>query len=173
MINIENLEYYYSKEKKILDNINLKINDGEFISIIGKNGSGKSTFAKLIAGILKCKKNTIFIDNEDIRKIDNKNIRKKIGLVLQNPENQIIFNNVYDDIEFALKNLDLNDREIRIKNALKDVGMEEYINSETYTLSLGQKQRITIAEMLSVGTKYIIFDEPTTMIDSRRKRRYI
>ena len=90
-------------------------------------------------------------------------------MVFQNPENQIIFNNVYDDIAFALKNLELDNEEIRIKTSLEKLRMDKYLKSPTYELSLGQKQRVTIAGVLAVNPKYIIFDEPTTMLDSEGK----
>jgi len=92
-----------------------------------------------------------------------------VGIVFQNPDNQILFNNVYDDIAFALKNLNLEDIDLRINEALKKVRMQEFINNETYELSLGQKQRITIASVLAVNPKYVVLDEPTTMIDSNGK----
>jgi len=98
-----------------------------------------------------------------------KEIRKKIGIVFQNPENQILFPKVQDDLEFALKNLDLPNRETRIRDALQKVGMEKYAQEDTYELSLGQKQRINIASVLAVNPKYLILDEPTTMIDSNGK----
>lgn len=132
---------------------------------------GKSSMAKLIAGIEKPITGNVIIDE-----INTKNkkqicdLRKKIGIVFQNPDNQIIFNNVYDEIAFALKNLQLEDIDLRIKKALKKVKMQEYINNETYELSLGQKQRITIASVLAINPSYIVLDEPTTMIDSERKR---
>ena len=97
------------------------------------------------------------------------NLRKKIGIVFQNPENQIIFNNVYDDLAFAIKNLQLDNEKIRIETALEKLKMKDYIQSSTYELSLGQKQRVTIAGIVAINPKYIIFDEPTTMLDSEGK----
>lgn len=131
---------------------------------------GKSTLSKLIAGLLKPKTGKINVDNINTsNKKEFYNLRKKIGMVFQNPENQIIFNNVYDDIAFALKNLQLDNEEIRIKDALEKLKMDKYLKSQTYELSLGQKQRVTIAGVLAVNPKYIIFDEPTTMLDSEGK----
>lgn len=132
---------------------------------------GKSTLARLIAGITKPTKGTIFIDDLDTSK--NKNfyeIRKKVGIVFQNPENQIVFNNAYDDITFMLKNLSLDNIDDRINTSLKKVKMSPFVNSNLFELSLGQKQRITIAEMLSTDPKYIVFDEPTTMLDAEGKQ---
>lgn len=166
MIELKEISFKYKNQKEILNNINLQIKEGEIISIIGKNGEGKSTLAKIIAGILKPSKGQVLIDEVDAYKNKNfKEIRKKLGIVFQNPESQILFNNVYDDVKFALNNLDLDNKDIRIKESLKMVGMEEYENSDTFKLSLGQKQRINIASVLAINPKYLILDEPTTMID--------
>ncbi len=96
-------------------------------------------------------------------------LRKKVGIVFQNPENQIIFNNVHDDMIFALDNLEIDNKEERIIDAIRQVQMEEYLNKDTYELSLGQKQRITIAGVLSIKPKYIVMDEPTAMLDPEGK----
>lgn len=167
MIKIQNLSYMYNKKNLILDNINLQINNGEVISIIGKNGCGKSTLLKLVAGIMKPSSGNIFIDDIDIYKRNN--FRKEVGIVFQNPDTQILFPKVYDDIEFALKNLSLEDRKKRIQNALKKVNLIDKEEQDTYTLSLGQKQRVNIASVLAIDPNYILLDEPTTMIDSKEK----
>lgn len=172
MIRIEGLNFKYKKEENILNNINLQINQGECVAIVGKNGSGKSTLAKLIAGIIKPTKGNVFID--DINTKDKKeyiNLRKKVGIVFQNPENQIIFNNIKDELTFALKNLQLNNTEKRINDALDKVKLkkEKIEEGDIDELSLGQKQRIAIAGVLAVNPSYIVLDEPTTMIDSEGK----
>lgn len=172
MIQIQNVSFKYKEGKEILKDINLPIKEGEFISIIGKNGSGKSTLARLIAAITEPTAGNITID--DINTKEEKNfleLRKKIGIVFQNPESQILFGKVYDDMAFALKNLkvDSNQIEERIKVALEKVGMATYENKESFSLSLGQKQRITIASVLAVDTPYLVFDEPTAMIDPKGK----
>ncbi len=120
MIKIENLNFKYKREENILKNINLDIKEGECIAIVGKNGSGKSTFAKLIAGIMKPTKGDVSIDDINTKnKHEYINLRKKIGIVFQNPENQILFNNLDDEISFALNNLNLDNKELRINEALK------------------------------------------------------
>lgn len=170
MIELKDVNFKYKNGDMVLKDINLRIEEKEFITVIGKNGSGKSTLLKLIGGITKPTKGQATVDGIDLK--DKKNfmeIRKKVGIVFQNPENQIIFNNVHDDIAFGIKNLGLDNLENRIKESLKTVNMEEHENREAYDLSMGQKQRITIASVLSMGTKYLVMDEPTAMLDSEGK----
>lgn len=167
MIKIENITYKYKFTGNILENVNLEINDGEVVVIVGKNGTGKSTLAKLIAGILIPKSGEITIDEISTKNKKRKfDIRKKVGMLFQNPENQIIFPKVKDDLEFALNNLKIEDKETRVKESLELVGMESYYEKDSYGLSMGQKQRINIAGILAVNPKYIVMDEPTTMIDT-------
>lgn len=167
MIEIKNLSYMYNKNDIILKDINLQIKDGEIISIIGKNGCGKSTLLKLISGIIKPSAGNIFIDDVDIFK--RKELRKEVGIVFQNPDAQILFPKVFDDIEFALKNFKIENKTERIKDALKKVNLSDQEQKNTYNLSFGQKQRVNIASVLAINPKYILLDEPTTMIDSKEK----
>ena len=169
MIKVKNVSFKYkNSDKMILDDLSFEVRDGEIVAIVGKNGSGKSTIGKLIARVLKLKKGDIIIDDTSIK---DKKIQEKIGIVFQNPENQIIFNSIYDELAFSLKGLEKEEIENRIEESLKQVEMLEYKNSDLYLLSLGQKQRVVIAEVLAKKPKYIIFDEPTTMIDSIGKER--
>lgn len=173
MIELNRVFFKYKNGKEVLKNINIEIKEEEFVTIIGKNGSGKSTLAKLISGLELPTKGEVNVDELDTKKKKNfLELRKKVGIVFQNPENQILFSNVYDDIAFAINNLKLEDAEIRIKSSLEKVDMTDFIGSNTYELSLGQKQRITIAGVLAINPKYIIFDEPTTMIDSAGKEKF-
>lgn len=131
---------------------------------------GKSTIGKIISGLEKPNKGQVTIDN--INTADKKSfleIRKKVGVVFQNPENQILFNNVFDDIAFTMKNLGIENYEEKIEKSLKRLNMEDFLKSEAYDLSLGQKQRVTIAGVVATNPKYIILDEPTTMIDPQGK----
>ncbi len=131
---------------------------------------GKSTLAKVISGLEVPTKGQVLIDEiNTLSKKEFLSIRKKVGIVFQNPENQILFNNVFDDIAFTMKNLKIENYEEKIKEALKKLEMEEYLNSESYNLSLGQKQRVTIAGVIATNPKYLILDEPTTMIDPQGK----
>lgn len=173
MIIVEDVSFKYKgSNNKILDNLNFSVNDGEIVCIVGKNGSGKSTIGKLIAGITKLKNGNIFIDDVNISMGKNIDlVRDKIGIVFQNPENQIIFNRIYDELSFSLKGLSKDEVESRIDMALRQVDMLDFKDCDLYSLSLGQKQRIMIAEILAKEPKYIIFDEPTTMIDSEGKEK--
>lgn len=170
MIKIENVTFRYNQKKDILKQINLEIQDKETVVIMGKNGSGKSTLGKLISGIIKVKEGKIWVDGLDFKdKKNQEEIRKKIGIVFQNPENQIIFNQIQDEVSFALKDLSQEEIDKRVNTSLQKVEMEEAINKDLYELSLGQKQRVVISEVLAKQPKIIVFDEPTTMIDSRGK----
>lgn len=174
MIKIENLNYKYKTGEFALSNINLEIKDNEFVSIIGKNGSGKSTFSKLISGLVKFKNGKIEINNLDLsNKKQALEIRKNVAIVFQNPEHQIIFDRVYDDIAFGLKNLGFSNEEIekRIDEALEQVHMLKHKHSYTTELSLGQKQRIAIASSLAINPKVLILDEPTSMLDPGSKKQ--
>ena len=166
MIELKNVSYGYEKKNKILKDMNANISDGEFICIIGKNGSGKSTLAKLLAGIIKPNEGEVIIEGKNTKKKENFiPIRKQVGIVFQNPENQIIFNSVEDEIRFPLENLEIEPKDEIIKNVLEKVGLAGKEKQEAYTLSLGQKQRLTIATVLAMQTKYIVLDEPTAMLD--------
>ena len=170
MIKFKNVYYKYKNGNSVLENINLDIKEGEIISIIGKNGAGKSTILNLISGIIKPTKGDILVDEINTKsKKDFIQLRKKVGAVFQNPDSQILFPRVYEDIEFALKNLDLENRKQRIEDALKIVNLQNFQDKDSYELSLGQKQRINIASILAIKPKYIVLDEPTSMIDPIEK----
>lgn len=173
MVEINNVSYKYKSGNEVLKDINITINDGEFVAIIGKNGSGKSTLVKLISGLEKPTKGDVIVNKINTKsKKETIELRKNVGVVFQNPENQILFNKVYDDIEFGMRNLSVNssDTENTIQEALEKVGMQDYIKKGTFELSLGQKQRITIASVLALNTKIIVLDEPTTMLDPEGKK---
>ena len=179
MIKLENVYFKYKTNKKdefILNNLNLQINKNEFVSIIGSNGVGKTSLVKLISGLTVPSKGDIFINDFNTKsKKDFMNIRNNISVVFQNPNNQIIFERVYEELEFTLKRQNLSREEIekRIDTSLKQVNMEDYKFSLTSTLSMGQKQKIIIAEVLSLETDYIVLDEPTAMLDPDSKKQIL
>ena len=167
VIKVENLSFSYEKEKKILNNVSFSINKGEYVTLIGHNGSGKSTLAKLLSYILEPNKGKIYIDNEELNEKNIKNIRNKIGIVFQNPDNQFIGSTVEDDIAFGLENRNIKQEEMKkiVKEYSKKVGMENYLTKEPEELSGGQKQRVAIAGILALKLKIMIFDEATSMLD--------
>ncbi len=163
---------YFSddKEKTIeaLKGVDLEINEGEFVSILGINGSGKSTLAKHLNGLYKPLSGVVYIDG--INTLQDENIfevRKYCGMVFQNPDNQIIGTIVEDDVAFGLENLGIKPNEIikRINKSLEEVEMLEYKDKQPSMLSGGQKQRVSIAGVLAMEPKCIVFDEPTAMLD--------
>ena len=164
---IENLSFAYTKKDRALNNINMAIHDGEWVSIIGHNGSGKSTLSKLLIGLLEPNKGKIYIDSLEMCYENINEIRKKIGIVFQNPDNQFVGVTVRHDIAFGLEN-NLVNREKMIKLidefSIK-VGMHEYLDKEPHLLSGGQKQRVAIAGILACNSDIIILDEATSMLD--------
>lgn len=180
LIKIENLSHIYSYNKKdqikALDSINLEIKSGDFISIIGSNGSGKSTLAKHMNCLLLPTKGNIWVDKMNTRDTNKVwEIRRKVGMVFQNPDNQIIATTVEDDIAFGLENIGINPQLMRerVDWALKIVEMEEYKKSEPHLLSGGQKQRIAIAGAIALHSSYLVLDEPTAMLDPRGRKEVI
>lgn len=176
-IKIENLVHIYMPkspfEKVALNNVNLEINEGEFIALIGHTGSGKSTLIQHMNGLLKPTSGKIIVDGEDITKQGVKltDIRKKVGLVFQYPEYQLFEETIEKDIEFGPRNLGLPDEEItrRVKRAMKMVGLdyEVYRNNSPFDLSGGQKRRVAIAGVIAMEPKVLILDEPTAGLDPK------
>lgn len=177
MIQLRNVSYVYhegtTQEKVALKDVNIEIPSPSFLAIIGANGSGKSTFARLLNGLLIPTHGDVIVDGLNSKDFENLwEIRKKVGLVFQNPDNQIIGMTVEEDVAFGCENLGLPPKEIeeRIDFALKSVGMEEYRKYPPHLLSGGQKQRIAIAGILAMLPKYIVLDEPTTMLDPKGRK---
>ena len=165
MIKIKDVSFSYPDFK--IEKLNLTIEKGEIVAVCGNNGSGKTTLLKLLSGHLKPKKGEILIDE-----IPRNKSTARIGVVFQNPDNQIIFNNVNDDICFTLKNYRVPKQEFnqRVTAALETMRMSAYKNSETMNLSTGQKQRIVIANMLAIDPQILLFDEATAYLDSGTKQ---
>ena len=188
IIKVENLVFSYSdskdggykKEIPALDDVSFSVCEGEYISVLGHNGSGKSTLAKLINLILTPTSGKIYIDGQDITSPDFSEddvfeIRKKVGMVFQNPDNQLVATVVDEDVAFGPENLGLPREEIkrRVNSALALVGMSDYAHHAPHKLSGGQKQRIAIAGIIAMKPKVIIFDESTAMLDPMGRRKVV
>ena len=179
-IEVKDLVYRYSKEQgddnlcPAIDHVSIEIKRGEYIAIAGSNGSGKSTFARCLNGLLLPTEGEILVDGMDTNDDDLIwDIRKKIGMVFQNPDNQIVSSMVEDEVAFGPENIGIENPELRkrVDNALKSVGMYEYRNREAHKLSGGQKQRIAIAGAVAMRPDCIVFDEPTAMLDPKGRNQ--
>lgn len=182
VIKTENLTYTYSIgtpfEKTAVDNVNLDIEEGEFVGIIGHTGSGKSTLIQHLNGLVKPTSGKVLIDGEDIWSKDVKirDIRFKVGLVFQYPEYQIFEETVYKDIAFGPKNMGLSDDEIdrRIKETAELVGLHrENLEKSPFELSGGQKRRVAIAGVMAMEPKVLILDEPTAGLDPKGRDKIL
>ena len=172
MIKVKDLKFkYQGANQYALDNVSVTIPRGSYVAILGHNGSGKSTFSKLISGLYKPTSGEIYIDGIMIKKNSLRDIRKKIGIIFQNPDNQFIGSTVEDDLAFGLENANV-DRE-KMKKIIQDlaakVDMENFLDREPNSLSGGQKQRVAIASILALNPEIIIFDEATSMLDPKGK----
>ncbi|WXR60499.1 energy-coupling factor transporter ATPase [Peptostreptococcaceae bacterium AGR-M142] len=170
-VSVSNVIFEYHRDEeafKALDDLNIEINEGEFVVILGHNGSGKSTLAKHLNAILKPKSGDVCINGMNTK--DNNllwDIRQSAGMVFQNPDNQIVATIVEEDVAFGPENLGIKPKEIRnrVDEALKAVDMYEFRNKAPHYLSGGQKQRVAIAGIIAMKPNCIIFDEPTAMLD--------
>ncbi|KUO49117.1 MAG: energy-coupling factor transporter ATPase [Desulfitibacter sp. BRH_c19] len=171
MIKLEGVSFSYSPDSKnVVDNVTLEFVQGEYVAVVGPNGSGKSTFAKLINSLLLPSMGSITIDGMDTRD-DRWLVRSKVGMVFQNPENQLIASSVEEEIAFGPENLGIETQEINsiIDSTLKIVSLEDLRYKAPSNLSGGQKQRLAIAAVLAMKPKYIILDEATSMLDKSGK----
>ncbi len=175
-ISVNDISFSYNDDKPLFENFNLDINEGEYVAIIGHNGCGKSTLAKILCGILLPTKGSVSVLGMDTADDDNFfEIRKNCGMIFQNPDNQLVATIVEEDVAFAPENLGVAPKEIRriVDESLKIVGMEAYAKRSTNQLSGGQKQRVAIAGILAMRPKCIIFDEATSMLDPEGRKDII
>ncbi|WP_342276285.1 energy-coupling factor transporter ATPase [Spiroplasma endosymbiont of Nebria brevicollis] len=172
-LSLKNVEFRYKQEyPNAVDDVSFDITHGEYITIIGHNGSGKSTLSKIIIGVLHKQKGEIKLFDEIVTNKNIKQLRKHLGIVFQNPDNQFIGSTVRDDIAFGLENhlVPPSNMPAIIERVSKAVGMEKYLDHEPLWLSGGQKQRVAIASVLALEPDIIIFDEATSMLDPKGKR---
>ena len=161
---------------RAVDGVNLDIKAGDFVAILGHNGSGKSTLAKHLNALLYPTEGTVFVDGKDVKQPENVwDVRQTAGMVFQNPDNQIIGQVVEEDVGFGPENLGVPTNEIweRVEESLKAVGMYQYRKHSPNKLSGGQKQRVSIAGVIAMHPKCIIFDEPTAMLDPNGRKEVI
>ncbi len=176
IIEMKNVSFSYDKKIDVIKDVSLTINDGEYVAIIGHNGSGKSTLAKLFNALILADKGEVIVDG--LNASDKKSvfeIRKRVGVVFQNPDNQLVASIVEDDIAFGPENLGIPRKEIgeRIDFALDSVGMEKFRKSSPTRLSGGQKQRIAIAGVLALKPKVLVLDESTAMLDPQGRKEVL
>lgn len=178
VIEFDKVSFWYEADeeksvKQVLKNVSFTIEEGEFVALLGHNGSGKSTAAKMINGLLLPEEGVVRVMGKDTA--DNKNlfeIRKNAGMVFQNPDNQMVANIVEDDVAFGPENVGMKREEIgrRIEYALQAVGMQDYRDATPSRLSGGQKQRVAIASVLALKPRIIILDESTSMLDPKGRQ---
>ncbi|GGH74771.1 energy-coupling factor transporter ATP-binding protein EcfA1 [Compostibacillus humi] len=170
VISFQNVSFRYDENQPwVLKNVSFEIHKNEWVAIIGHNGSGKSTIAKLLNGLLFPQKGEIAINGKPINEETVWDIRKEVGMVFQNPDNQFVGATVQDDVAFGMENRGIprEEMEKRIDETLQAVGMGEYRLTEPHRLSGGQKQRVAIASVLAVSPEVLILDEATAMLDPR------
>ena len=178
MIKLNHLTHIFYKEStkqevKALDDVSLEIHEGEHIAVLGHNGCGKSTLAKHLNALLLPTEGTVEVDAVDTAsEADLWTIRQTVGMVFQNPDNQLVATTVEEDVAFGPENMGMEPSIIRqrVDEALEAVGMQEYKNKGPHLLSGGQKQRVAIAGIIAMRPKYIVFDEPTAMLDPLGRR---
>lgn len=177
MIEINDVSYTYTDDPQpALNNVSLTINKGEIIAVVGHNGSGKSTLAKHINALLLPRSGEVLVDGMSTREESNiLKIRQKVGMVFQNPDNQMVTTIVEEDVGFGPENLGVPSAEIRerVDEALSAVGMTKYARSAPHMLSGGQKQRIAIAGMLAMHPEVLVLDEATAMLDPLGRREVL
>ena len=177
IISFKQVHYTYpGDELESLCGVNLEIEEGSFVAVLGHNGSGKSTLAKHMNAILTPDSGSVTVDGLDSREEDKVfEIRRRVGMVFQNPDNQLVANVVEDDVAFAPENLGVPSEEIRrrVDEALKQVGMYDYRTHAPHLLSGGQKQRVAIAGVIAMQPKIIVLDEPTAMLDPQGRHEVI
>jgi biotin transport system ATP-binding protein len=170
MIHLHAVHHHFG-ERPVLQGLDLSLSERR-IAVVGGNGSGKSTFARLLNGLLVPERGQVLVDGLDTRK-DAKAIRRKVGFVFQNPDHQIVLPTVEEDVAFGLKNLRLGPADIseRVTAVLRRYGLEDFRHHPAHLLSGGQKQLLALSSVLVMAPSYVVFDEPTTLLDLRNKRR--
>lgn len=172
IIEVNHLSYKYNEKDVAINDVSFSIDSGKYVAIIGHNGSGKSTFAKLLMGLLEPNENSIKEFGTDLNRNTVHELRSRMGIVFQNPDNQFVGATVRDDLAFGLENrcVKREDMDAIINEYAEKVNMVEFLDKEPENLSGGQKQRVAIAGVLSMNPEIVIFDEATAMLDPKGKK---
>lgn len=177
IITVNNIKYKYNidDDHLALNDVSFSVKQGEWLSIVGPNGSGKSTLAKTLNGLIAPQEGNVQVDGLDLTMENVWDIRQRVGMVFQNPDNQFVGATVQDDVAFGLENLGVPRPEMieRIEHALAQVGMTDFAEKEPARLSGGQKQRVAIAGIVALKPKIMILDEATSMLDPRGRREVL
>jgi len=175
MIRFESVEYVYPNGVKALDGINLEIDDGEIVTIMGENGAGKTTLIKHLNGLLKPVKGRVLIDGIDTRKVTVASLSKKVGIVFQNPDDMFFSENIWEEIAFALRNFGYDEEVVkrRVENAINFMDLASYVDKSPFTLSGGEKKRLALAIVLAWSPDIIALDEPTIGQDILQKEKLL
>ncbi|OEH93218.1 energy-coupling factor ABC transporter ATP-binding protein [Bacillus solimangrovi] len=177
LLSVNNLYYKYpNAEKWALEDVNLSLKRGEWTAVVGHNGSGKSTLAKLLNGLLIPEQGNVVLDDDiEVNEDTVWEVRKRVGMVFQNPDNQFVGATVRDDVAFGLENIGIPREEMvkRIEHALQDVKMTDFLNQEPHHLSGGQKQRVAIAGIIALQPSLMILDESTSMLDPSGRKEVV
>ncbi len=176
MICVEQVAFAYAGHNEIFRNISFNLERGEFVTLIGPNGCGKSTLALLLNGLLQPSTGKIIIDDMDTTNPEHRNdVRRRVGVVFQNPEEQIVADTVEEEIAFGLEllNKSREDMLIRVANLIKEFHLEPLAQRNPEELSGGEKQRLTLAATLATGAEYLVFDEPTALLDWQGRQDFL
>ncbi|USK70448.1 energy-coupling factor ABC transporter ATP-binding protein [Peribacillus asahii] len=176
LVSLENIKFKYEGQKNFaLNDVSFDIYEGEWLAIVGHNGSGKSTLAKLLNGLQFAQTGTITVNDKVLTEETVWDVRRQIGMVFQNPDNQFVGTTVQDDVAFGLENVGVPQEVMveRVQNALSKVKMSKFLNQEPHHLSGGQKQRIAIAGVVALQPNIIILDEATSMLDPRGREEVL
>lgn len=175
MIEVKEVKVFYENSNIILRDINFQLVEGENVALVGANGTGKSTLLSVLMGILPYQSGDIHIDKMSLQKNNYDAIRKKMGLLFQNPDDQLFQAKVYDDIAFAPRNYGIPEEEIEIscREVLLRLGREDLIDKSTFKISGGEKRIVALAGLLSMNPDILLMDEPTSFLDPRARRYFI
>lgn len=175
MIKIDQLSVRYHDGNQVINQLDIQINNGETVGLIGANGAGKSTLLMSLVGILLPSEGSIEIDGVLLDKKNLREIREKIGVVFQNPDDQLFMSNVYDDIAFGLRNYGLKEEDIshKVTRIMEELGVEKLQHMNSHKLSGGEKRIIAIATILVMEPSVVLFDEPSSFLDLKTRRRLI